>query len=207
MPDRELATTRIALLELQEERRTALEGYALLDEKRMLLANRALATAAALERARREWQAAWLRAVAALRAAYERHGAHALESWPTVEVPLQVQVRETRVLGVRLPEAQARLEEIPREVHTPSDPSPEAVACAGAWRELLRLAAPLAATETALWRLADEYRRTERRTAAIEHVLLPELQGSIGTIEQALEGIDQEEAVRVRTIKGRRREA
>jgi V/A-type H+-transporting ATPase subunit D len=201
MPDRELATTRIALLELGEERRTAREGHALLDEKRMLLAARALSLAETLAAGRRDWHAAWSMAIEALRAALDRHGVHALETWPTVERALAVELRERRMLGVALPQVVESAERA--EADAPAfqavDPSPEAVACADAWRALVRPAAVLAALETSLWRLADEYRRTERRTAAIEHVLLPELEHAIGTIEQALESGDQEETVRVRS--------
>jgi V/A-type H+-transporting ATPase subunit D len=224
MADRELATTRIALLELGEERRTAQEGYALLDEKRVMLAARALSLAARLAQLRGEWQEHRRRAVGALAAALDRHGVHALETWPLTPATLHVDLRETSVLGVKLPEASARLRVEatpaapapaptvdPTRVATgapdgpapPADPSPEAEACGRAWRVLLERSAELAALETALWRLADEYRRTERRTAAIEHVLMPELDAAIATIGQGLEAIDQEEAVRVRHARGR----
>jgi V/A-type H+-transporting ATPase subunit D len=200
MPDRELAMTRIALLELGDERRTAREGHALLDEKRMLLAARALSLTETLAARRRDWHAAWNTAVEALRGALDRHGVHALELWPAVERPLAVELREQRMLGVALPQvvesAQRSQEDAP--AFQAVDPSPEGAACAGAWRELVDRAASLAALETSLWRLADEYRRTERLTAAIEHVLLPELEHAIATIEQSLESGDQEETVRVR---------
>ncbi len=213
MADRELATTRIALLELGEERRTAREGYALLDEKRMLLAARALALAETLGVRRREWDVAYDAAVDALRAALDRHGVHALETWPAAERPLEFEVREPRMLGVPLPQiiAMERVMPVERDANgsappfRPADPSPEVAACAQAWRALVERAAALAALETSLWRLADEYRRTERRTAAIEHVLLPELEHAIGAIEQALESGDQEEAVRVRNAARARR--
>jgi V/A-type H+-transporting ATPase subunit D len=200
MPDRELATTRIALLELGEERRTAREGHALLDEKRMLLAARALSLAETLAVCRRDWRAAWAPAVEALQAALDRHGVNALEVWPAVERALAIELRERRMLGVALPQVVEPAQRSPDEAPAFQvvDPSPEAAACADAWRELIDRAAALAALETSLWRLADEYRRTERRTAAIEHVLLPELEHAIATIEQALESGDQEETVRVR---------
>lgn len=208
MPDRELATTRIALLELGEERRTAREGYALLDEKRMLLAARALALLGTLEVRRREWQAAWTAALAALRAALDRHGLHGLEVLPAESTTLRIELHEPRILGLRLPEVAVEVTGGPNPgPATPAapaaDPSPEALACAEAWRALLVLATRQAAVETALWRLGDEYRRTERRAAAIEQVLLPELAVSIATIEAALESGDQEETVRVRNVARR----
>ena len=47
-------------------------------------------------------------------------------------------------------------------------------------------------------RLIEEYRRTERRARALENVLLPEIDHSLKFIEEQLDAVDQEEAVRVR---------
>ena len=66
---------------------------------------------------------------------------------------------------------------------------------------MLAVAAPLAALESTLLRLADEYQRTERRTRAIENVLLPELEADLRNVEAALEGLDQEEVVRVHSLR------
>jgi len=55
-----------------------------------------------------------------------------------------------------------------------------------------------AARAANLRRLIDEYRRTERRARALENVLLPEIDHSLKFIEEQLDAVDQEEAVRVR---------
>jgi V/A-type H+-transporting ATPase subunit D len=206
MPDRELVTTRIALLDLAEERRTAREGYALLDEKRMLLAARALSIIEQLTRLRSDYDDDWREALDALRAALERHGVLALETWPVDSEELELGLQERRVLGVALPELAIRTDDAPpTHDYGPIEPSPEIRSCAERFRALLARTARLATLETTLWRLNDEYRRTERRAAAIEHVLLPELEHSIARVEQALEAVDQEEALRVRSAGGRLR--
>jgi len=201
VPSRELAPTRIALLELSEERATAREGYALLDEKRMLLATRMLALLARHAEACARWATSLATAEAALAAAFDRHGVHDLELRPRGDPGTAPRVRETRVLGVALPEAEAVATDAPRAAAPPLDDSPEAQAAAAAFRALLATAPALAALECALWRLADEYRRTERRAGAIEHLLLPELERDIADVEAGLEAIDQEEAQRVRRAR------
>ena len=60
------------------------------------------------------------------------------------------------------------------------------------------LAAAEASSAGNLRRLAQEYRRTERRARALENVLLPEIDGALRFIEEQLDAVDQEEAVRVR---------
>lgn len=192
MPDRELPTTRIALLELGEERRTAREGYDLLDEKRMLLAARMLKLIATIADRRRTLGATRERAVVALRAALERHGLQELETLPVADVAFRTAIATERVLGVELVTASAQAE-ARGDVAT----SPEAHACAAAWRAVGSESVELAALECSLWRLSAEYARTERRASAIENVLLPELERGIATIEGGLEAIEQEDAVRV----------
>jgi V/A-type H+-transporting ATPase subunit D len=197
MADRELAPTRIALLELGEERATAREGYALLDEKRMLLAARMLALLARHAEACGRWRAALAGAEAALGAAFDRHGVRDLELRPRGDPGLTLAVREERLLGVRVPSVEVAA----TAVAVAPDDSPEARQAAAGFRALLASAPELAALECALWRLADEYRRTEHRAGAIEHLLLPELERDIAGIEGALEAIDQEEAQRVRRAR------
>jgi V/A-type H+-transporting ATPase subunit D len=56
----------------------------------------------------------------------------------------------------------------------------------------------LAACVASLRRLIREYVRTERRARALENVVLPEIDESLRFIEEQLDAVDQEEAVRVR---------
>ncbi len=59
-------------------------------------------------------------------------------------------------------------------------------------------AAPLAAVAGNLERLQLEYRRAVRRARALQDVLLPELDRSIGEIETRLEELEQEDAIWMR---------
>jgi V/A-type H+-transporting ATPase subunit D len=201
MPVRDLAPTRIALLELGEERATAREGYALLDEKRMMLAARILALLARHAESCGRWRAELVAADEALAAAFDRHGVRDLELLPPGEPLPAPALGEERLLGVRVPVVAGGVDEAPAAAL--AAPSPEAARAAAAFAALLGRAPALAALECALWRLADEYRRTERRAGAIEHLLLPELGRDIAEIEGALEAIDQEEAQRVRRARRR----
>ena len=59
----------------------------------------------------------------------------------------------------------------------------------------------LAASTANLARLAHEYRRTERRVRALENIVLPEIQRDIDIMEEHLELVEQEEVIRVRTLR------
>ena len=200
----EVLATRVAFLELQDERRLVQEGYELLDEKRMLLATEIMrqlrhhrelkARLDELERQARE----------ALTGAVDACGFDDL----TVQRPQSLQghvLREdsTQFLGTRLLDAGLEPTD-PGAEPTPAQLLPEVRACAGAFHHLLAGHAAAAACAGNLRRLAREYARTERRARALENVVLPEIDLSLRYIEEQLDALDQEEAVRVRNAAGTR---
>jgi len=77
-------------------------------------------------------------------------------------------------------------------------PSPEAEACRLAFAAVLAAGAKLAAVSGNLERLSLEYRRSVRRARALQDVMLPELDHTIGDIEGRLEELEQEDAIWMR---------
>jgi len=59
----------------------------------------------------------------------------------------------------------------------------------------------LAAVTTSLERLMHEYERTERRVRALENVILPEIRSELTVMEEYLDLNEQEEVIRVRSIR------
>ena len=194
----EVAATRVALLELRDERRLVQEGYDLLDEKRVLLATETLRQLREHVAAQHDLDAMWVAARAALARALEVHGFDDLTvepPCPLEPVPLRVDVRT--FLGIPLGEV--HLDDAPcRPDAPPVRDTPELRSCAEAFRRLALGLARQAARTANLRRLMAEYRRTERRARALENVLLPEIDRSLHFIEEQLDAVDQEEAVRVR---------
>jgi V/A-type H+/Na+-transporting ATPase subunit D len=203
MAERTLTATRITFLELKDERRMVQEGYALLDEKRMLLASEILARLRRYRALREEWLATLEAARAAMRAGVRRHGMDGLTVYPaTAAAPGLFESRPERLLGLHLVEAD--LTEAPLDSEfTPAEPSLEAPACAARFRELAALATRMAALSASLRVLARDYTRTERRARALENVLLPEIESDLVRVDSQLEAIDQEESIRVREARAR----
>ena len=195
----EVAATRVALLELRDDRRLVQEGYDLLDEKRVLLATETLRQLRDHVAAQRDVDADWSAARSALGRAIEVHGFDDLTVEPPCPldaVPLRVDTRT--FLGIALGEV--HLDDVPcRPAESPVRDTPELRACAEAFRRLALDLARQAARSANLRRLIAEYRRTERRARALENVLLPEIGRSLHAIEEQLDVVDQEEAVRIRT--------
>jgi V/A-type H+-transporting ATPase subunit D len=199
MPDvGEVAATRVALLELRDERRLVQEGYDLLDEKRVLLATETLRELREHTEVQATIDGQWTAARQALVQAIEVHGFDDL----TVEPPCSLEtalLRQDQRSFLGIPLVDANCDETPcMPAAVPVRETPELKRCAVAFRALTLSLAGQAARAANLRRLIAEYRRTERRARALENVLLPEIDRSLHFIEEQLDAVDQEEAVRVR---------
>jgi len=200
MADRELIPTRIAYLDLLDERRLVHEGFELLDEKRMLLATRILRGLEQLAAQRKTLETAWQAVVDALRTALTAHGLQELTVWPPRSSALNVEEHKERVFGLTILSADASIDVGPH-AWAAVNTAPSIDACVSVTRDFLRLGALVAALEASLIRLSDEFTRTERRARAVENILLPELEADLQNVAAALEALDQEEVVRVHALR------
>lgn len=201
MPEtgRDITATRIALLELKDEQRLVQEGYSLLDEKRIVLAQEIRRQLARLAELRRECGALENDARARTMAALGRHGLDELSVYPTLSLAADdMSVRRSRLLGLELLAVHVEVSAPPPTRELPVNPTPEARRCAQAYRDWLPRAVEMAACSVNLRRLVQDYVRTERRAKALENVLMPEIESSLKLIEDQLESIDQEEIARLR---------
>jgi V/A-type H+-transporting ATPase subunit D len=197
MQVREVTPTRSTAIELADERKLMRQGYEFLDEKRMLLATEILRQLKIYQHRSDELVAANKQAAAALTGAVERHGLDQLQLYPKPPPPVLPVSERSLFLGLVMlsvgppPQAEPTAEDA-------IDPSPEAKACRAAFEKLLWVSADLAARAGNLNRLMREYRRTERRARALERVLLPELEQAIKMVDEQLEMMEREEAIRTR---------
>jgi V/A-type H+-transporting ATPase subunit D len=199
---RDIVITRVALLELEDERRLAKEGYDLLDEKRILLAAAIRRELERLKSLLAAGRAAEDESVAALEAAVIRHGLDELCVHPPHSLANdRVLIERSQLLGLTLLGARWQAG-APGNEATPVCSSPEARRCAAAYRQWIAPLAALAACSVNIRRLAREFARTERRARAIENILLPEITALARVIEERLEQLEQEEIARLRQRRG-----
>jgi V/A-type H+-transporting ATPase subunit D len=200
----EVLATRVAFLELKDERRLVQEGYELLDEKRVLLATeimRQLRHQAALQDEILQLSTS---ALAAFESAVGVHGFDDLTVLPKLDLgDALLGVHAQSFLGLELVEASLE-DGAHTQPEAPRPVTPEARACALAFRRLLERQVELAGCVVSLRRLVAEYVRTERRARALENVMIPEIDQSLHFIEEQLDTLDQEEAVRVRNAGAKR---
>ena len=187
----DLTPTRSLAIQLRDERRTMREGYAFLDEKCLLLAGEML-------REVRHWQQldselAPLQSAARkqMAAALARHGLNGLQVYATMLSTESITTHRHDLLGVAMLEAHLAGAPVahPPAVH----PSPEAQTCRAAFTQATGKLVEMAAVSSNLARLYAEYRKTVRRVRALQDVLLPEIDQTLGEIETSLEELEQDE--------------
>jgi V/A-type H+-transporting ATPase subunit D len=198
MPDTSVSPTRSAFLELRDERQLVREGFEFLDEKRMILAQEMLRRLQAYEAAMSRYRRLHDDAAAALCRAAGRHGLDDLGIYPVNRMDsAEMKLAYVRFLGVTLVDG-SLAGDVDGSHRAAVNPSPEAERCREAFQALLPLGVEIAAMRASLLRLIHEYVRTERRARALENVILPEIEGNLRFMDEQLEAMDQEEAVRVR---------
>ena len=203
MPEltRTQTASRSAFLELQDEKRLVNDGYEFLDEKRILLAAELLRQRDAWREAHADFLARWDKAAKLLPVAAADQGLEGLQVHPRVTLDEDgLGISGRPFVGQIMLEASFDIgaAALSRE---PVRPSREVRRLAAAFRKVLEAAAPLAAIAANLRRLMREYRRTERRVRALENVVLPEIRQDLAVMEEHLDLNEQEEVIRVRSIR------
>ena len=143
----------------------------------------------------------WQEAAKALPAAAADQGLEGLQVHPRYTLDaVRLDIAERPYVGQVMLEASLDTGDTSLE-YEPVRPSPEVRRCADAFRAVLEAAAPLAAITANLERLMREYRRTERRVRALENVVLPEIRQDLSAMEEHLDLNEQEEVIRVRSLR------
>ena len=193
--------SRSALLEIKDELRLVRDGYEFLDEKRILLAAEMLRQRDDYRERQQDFSERFRLAADTLVEAAADQGLQGVEVAPPTGLPgARIELRSRPYVDQVLLEASFASGE---PVHGPEAvrPTPQLAACQAAFNDLVGAAAKLAASAANLARLAHEYRRTERRVRALENIVLPEIHRDIGIMEEHLELVEQEEVIRVRTLR------
>jgi V/A-type H+-transporting ATPase subunit D len=193
------APTQAAVLELKSEQEVVREAYVFLDEKRLLLASELLRQLRLYQQLTRELGVLHESARNAMQAALMHHGLNGLQVYPVKSFEDAQFKQSTRnFMGVDLIETELIMEDIADRIAPPSNPSAKAENCSHLFCDIIMKSAVLAGISGNLYRLLAEYRITERRSRALENIILPELDLALREMSSHLEELDLEDAIRVR---------
>ena len=199
-----IAATKGNLIRLRDEHQLASEARTFLEEKRDLLVGELLRLQGQAAKFRRQVEQA-------LKTAYERltQGLLAVGSDAVARAALgvkpagQVAIKERPFLGMPMPEVEFRSR--PKRPRFSFGGTVRALdECALAMGEALTAIARMAEAEAVLWRLAQELRRTIRRTNALNYLIIPTYLETIRYLEAALEEGERESLFHLKRLKARK---
>jgi V/A-type H+-transporting ATPase subunit D len=200
----QLPPTRTTLLRLRQDVAEANRGHSLLERKREVLQRELRGLIFAIRHDEKEVRERFETAYDAVREARLAMGSERLR-WaalaPVAETTYGVGQRS--VMGVDLPQVHWHLEPL----HLPYSPygvSSRFDEVRERWLEVGRDLGGWIESIGAIWRIAAELDRTQRRVNALEHVLIPELRGAIRHIESVLEEQEREAFTRAKRVKKQR---
>jgi V/A-type H+-transporting ATPase subunit D len=195
--------SKAVLIERREERALVGQAKNILEEQRDLLAHRMIDLIKRLEVLEQGLDERLAAARTAIRRAILRHGSNAIRGFAreATELP-DVRWLPRRILGSVWLAPPAGLDDSPPpELGDGWEVSLELERATIAFHRLIRAGAELAVLYNNLERLTDAFSRTQRRVSALEHIILPDLEGSIKEIERVLDETDRENLVRAHLAK------
>ncbi len=204
MPRLNIPPTKSNILQISKSLEFAEEGFDLLEQKRQILV---LELMSRLERAKRiqeESDRAVAEAFEALKRAQLASGSVSLQQ-EAIAVPVESEIRigGNRVMGIDLPTVDARLGELDVRfgIARTNATSDEVMA---RFHRVLELLKEMAEIESAVFRLAMELRKTQRRVNALEKIFLPQYRETVRYIRDTLEEREREEMIIMKMIKRQR---
>lgn len=184
--------TKSSLLGVKHQLAFATEGYDLLEQKRRILLVELLARAQQARDAERLASNALRAAFESLHNALLDGGADAVDrASVAVRVPPEVTLTAARVMGIALPRARVSLPEVTAQFG-PAGISAHTHETRSRFLAALPLLAHQAELETAVFRLAHELRKTQRRCNALARLFIPSYQETATYIAAALEERERE---------------
>lgn len=200
--------TRMNLLALRAQARTAGDGARLLKGKRDALMKEFLAAVTTVVDSRQQLAELCRSGMQTLNAAKALEGEHVLASAAMgTSRALPIEVRDKRVWGVPVPEIELRdlVRAFDARGYNPATTPLLVEETAEAFERILTQALKIAVHETRLRRLGEEIRRTNSRVNALEQVLIPGLRADAAEILGVLEERSREETFRLKRLKRRAR--
>jgi len=201
MPQINIAPTRTNLIRLKKELRFAKEGYEILDRKREALTGELVRVAKEADTLQKEVWALLKTAYGAMEKARVVMGSDHVE-WAALAVnkTVDVHLRLRGIMGVAIPQIESRGEP-PKFLYSPADTTAVLDEASFAFREVLLRIPQLSMLTAAVWRLANELRKTQRRVNALQHIFIPQYKHQIEFIVSSLEEREREETFRLKWLK------
>ncbi|OFZ78227.1 MAG: hypothetical protein A2583_02590 [Bdellovibrionales bacterium RIFOXYD1_FULL_53_11] len=198
----QVAPTKTNLFKIKRMLKTAKEGFSLLDRKRNVLIHELLSVVGQVKELETGFNSAFERAQSAIQDANILAGSSTVTTLcDNYVADAQYTIVSKSVMGVSIPmikqdkKTRAEIKFNPHGSNLPID------SAAAEFRSLLDVAIRKSTLETAIIRLAQEIKTTQKRANALNNILIPRYTEQIKFIVEFLEEKEREEFFKVKLIK------
>jgi len=186
---------------IRQRLRLATEGHRLLEKKRDVLIMEILRMIDDAERVQQQVSEQFSHGYATMQRARVMMGTERVRRFALSHPSgLDIRITPRSVMGVVVPSVHAQVPESHLSYGF-GDTSVTLDQAQREWSGVLALIGQLAEKVTAVWRLAVELRRTQRRVNALESIFIPSYVETQSYIEETLEEKDREELFRMKRAK------
>ena len=201
MPRINIPPTRSNLIRIKHDLEFAREGYEILNRKREVLTAELIQMAHDAGLLQEEMYKLQAEAYRALEKAQLTMGREKVE-WAALATTktVDVQLRFRGIMGVAVPQIQASGEP-PEMSYSLADTNAALDEASTSFRAVLLRIPELSRLVTAVWRLAAELRKTQRRVNALQHIFIPEYEETVTFIVSTLEEREREDTFRLKLLK------
>ncbi|MCX7882744.1 MAG: V-type ATP synthase subunit D [Brevinematales bacterium] len=199
----DVAPTKTALFEYKEQLAFSQEGRALLEEKREVLVMQLLSILQTYKEKRHRLEEVWGNFYQEFLLLKTLSGEESVAEMTCVDIshPLSsVEMTERTLMGVVLPSLKPLLTD---HVAVKNFLSTNVFYddLYHQFRDLFSLLLEVAQLESAVWRLASEIRRTQRKVNALDNIFIPEFKEIVKFIADTLEERDRETLFQMKKVK------
>jgi len=193
--------TKLELIRLKRSVRVAERVYSILEDKRDVLIARLNELVEQAQRLREQLVESLSEAYEAVQDSYVKIGPMRFESIAsTTPETLQIDINRYSMMGITLPIVEAKSVEAQYNYGI-GDTSVSLDEAVRKMRKILPTICSAAAAESAIFRVAEELKKTQRLLNALEYVVIPRYNSAIQEITMALDEMEREYFTKLKHIK------
>lgn len=199
--DSMLFATKGNLILAKNTLRLSLQGYELLDKKRTILVNEMMSLMGEADELQKKIDFTFREAYDALQQANITEGImHVKQLARAVPIHQEMRIKMRSVMGVEIPQVDVH-EEYAKPTYGFMGTSMKLDKAKRHFDDVRILTGQMAEVENAIYRLATNIKKTQRRANALKNIIIPRYETIVADITNVLEEKEREEFTRLKVVK------
>jgi len=198
-----VSPTKSNLIKIKEDLDFAKNGYELLDQKREILVMEVMQMIEDVRRARKNSEEQLDKAYRAFKQALMNMGVNRVKAVAMAVTPdISVTFTERSIMGVVVPIVDITTRE-KKPYYAPDGTTAALDEAVTLFRTALRQLTQLSEVEVAVWRLAMELKKTQRRVNALENIFIPQYEETVRFLDDNLAEKEREAFFQMKRVKAK----